>query len=346
MTRAGWSLVRPRWMRRRLEGPWRGSGSGWQWWLADPAGRRPAELFDDFLRQDSPQVVALRAKQTRSRWCYRIDDADTAERHWFAKRMVLPRHHRLGALLGVSHRWLGLTHGSAEFRHALALEQRTSLGVGMLALGEQLEFGLPTRQVLISSWLGDWPTLTSALLQADGTRRVQLLRALLETLRQLYRAGFCHLDLHPGNLLASPAPSGRGNCLPALKVIDCARVSLDADPDAAAAIHLGVLMHELNGKRGGIEPGLEQAGTRLLRAIIGHSRPAAERLLIMLLRYSTKKPFSRHTLLGRAPERLSLGRIEQTLEQMTGHRAAQASRPVMPSAALARAIAAALVSEA
>ncbi|OHV07732.1 hypothetical protein [Kushneria phosphatilytica] len=336
-------LLRPVWMRRQLSGPWRWSGAGWQWWLAGPDGRQPARCLDDYLHHDdSSAVVQLRAKQSRPRWCYRIDDLSGPEQHWFAKRMVLSRRQRPGALLGLSHRWVGLAHGSAEFHHALMLSQRTSLGVTMLALGERLESGMPAEQALISEWLGEWTTFGHALASSPGARRVALMSALMEALRQLYNAGICHMDLHPGNLLAPRARPGENDRPLQLKVIDCARVSLKAAPDAATAIHLGVLIHELNGKRDGLDPVLEQAAGHLLRAIVGHPGPAVERLLSLVLRYSTKKPFSRHSLIARSPERLPLDRIERELREMIARRPPQTIEPVMAGPELAALIETAL----
>ncbi len=300
---SGWP--RPRFLTGRFAAPLGFSASGWRWWLADEdeGVREALLLFDHYLETgEATGVSLLRDKAARSRWIYHVSPAGAAEEPgYFVKQMVLAPRKRLGALLGCSNPWLGCVHGTAELARNLELHERTRHGIRTFAFGEYFRWGLPAGQVLVQEYLAGWQSFTAAWQQhaQDAARRRALLRQLLEVLESLRDAGICHLDLHPGNLMVSPDPQAP------LRVVDCGQMCLGGDPALSAALHLGVFLHELNGKRMAPSPTLAEGARELLHRLAGGEAALgdAERLLPLLLGYSTKKPFSRRTLLqcrGRA----------------------------------------------
>lgn len=318
----GW--LRPRFLTARFDGPMSFSASGWQWWLVDDSARAPAQLLDDYLRTGhSAGVTLLREKAAKSRRCYQVAPLTPADpRHYFAKQMALAPRKRLGALLGRSHPLVGYSHGTAELVHNLALWERTPHGVRTFALGEYFRNGLPAQQVLLQEYLQDWQPFNVVWRshEDNATLRRTLLLKFCDMLVALRAAGISHLDLHPGNVMVSPdwqAP---------LRAIDCGQMSLEGDPAISMALHLGVFLHELKGKHNSSSPKLEDAACRILYGLAGAEAgfPVAERLLALLVRHSTKKPFSRRRLLRQMrhhePEQLPLQAIEKQLYKLSQRR--------------------------
>lgn len=324
---AGWP--RPRFLTARFAGPLAFSGSGWRWWLADEDAQVPARLFDRFLLEGDPAGVTLlreRAEKDKSRRIYRLVPPERPDvPGYFVKQMTLIPRKRLGALLGCSSPLVGMSHGTAELAHNLALSERTAHGIRTFAFGEYFRCGLPARQVLLQEYLAGWQGFSDVWLQHedDAARRRALLWQLMDVLAALREAGICHLDLHPGNVMVSPDPRAP------LRVIDCGQMCMDADPAVSAALHLGVFLHELNGKRTSPSPRLAQAACQLLQRLAGSDAglDGAGRLLPLLVGYSTKKPFSRRRLLGRdGLDPVALEKRLQTLaqERPPSHRASGA----------------------
>lgn len=310
---AGWP--RPGFLGARFAGPLALSGSGWRWWLADAEAQAAARLVDRYLATgEAAGMALLREKAGRARRIYRLVPPERPETPgYFVKQMALGPRKRLGALLGYSGPLLGVSHGTAELAHSLALAERTRHGVRTLAFGEYFRCGLPVRQVLLQEYLAGWQPFGVAWRQheQDAARRRALLWQALDVLAALREAGISHLDLHPANLMV--APDARAP----LRVIDCGQMCLDADPAVSAALHLGVFLHELNGKRSAPSPRLAEAACRLLPRIAGSGAglAEAERLLPLLVGYSTKRPFSRRHLLESRPEPAALERQLQRLGQ-------------------------------
>ncbi|ACO80562.1 hypothetical protein AvCA_44440 [Azotobacter vinelandii CA] len=316
---AGWP--RPHFLGARFSGPLVFSGSGWRWWLADEAAQVPARLLDRFLQDGDPAGITLlreRAEKHKSRRIYRLQPPESPDSPgYFVKQMALTPRKRLGALLGCSSPLVGVSHGTAELAHNLALNERTVHGVGTFAFGEYFRCGLPVQQILLQEYLAGWQAFSDVWLahEDDAARRRTLLRQLMEVLTALRGAGICHLDLHPGNVMVSPEPRAP------LRVIDCGQMAMGTDAALSTALHLGVFLHELNGKRSAPSPRLAQAACRLLRRLIGDeaSLADAERLLPLLIDHSTKKPFSRRRLLERRAA-LDPAGLERRLQELARNR--------------------------
>lgn len=318
---------RPRFLTAQFAGPVAFSGSGWRWWLADEGAQIPARMFDHYLQTGDPAgITLLREKAAKSRRFYRLAAPwglpDTPG--YFVKQMTLIPRKRLGALLGCSNPLVGCSHGTAELARGLTLNERTVHGIRTFAFGEYFRFGLPAQQVLLQEYLAGWQSFTTAWQQDehDAVRRRALLQQSMDMLVSLRDAGISHLDLHPGNIMVSPDPQAP------LRVIDCGQMCLGADPAISAALHLGVFLHELNGKRTSPSPALEEGARGLLYRLADTEAglASAERLLPLLVRYSTKKPFSRRRLLQGRWETLDPAAIERHLKKMAQR------RPLSPSA--------------
>jgi len=82
-------------------------------------------------------------------------------------------------------------------------------------------------------------------------------------------------------------------------------------------VHLGVFLHEINGKREALSEGLDVAAHALLTKIASEDAdfPLAARLLPLLLRHSSKKPFRRRRLLDVTTLALHPSRIARQLER-------------------------------
>ncbi|MGQ7242107.1 hypothetical protein ACUN9V_01435 [Salinicola sp. V024] len=296
------------------------SNSGWRWWLADGRAALPARTIDHYFRTgDSSDITLLREKAVKSRRFYRIAPTTSPESpQYFAKQMALLPRKRLGALLGRSNPLVGYSHGTAELLYNLTLNEQTAHGVRTFTFGEYFRRGLPVQQVLLQEYLVDWQPFDAAwrLHENDAIRRGMLLLQLFDLLVSLRDAGITHLDLHPGNVMVSPGPQ-----VP-LRAIDCGQMSLLANPSLSAALHLGVFLHEFNGKRNSPSSQLEGSALKLLHGLVGAEADfaIAERLLPLLVRHSTKKPFSRRRLLRRAPEHLKLDAIEKQLHELPQRR--------------------------
>jgi hypothetical protein len=296
------------------------SDSGWRWWLIEGRAALPARTIDHYFRTgDSSGITLVREKVAKSRRFYRI--APTAlpdSPHYFAKQMALLPRKRLGALLGRSNPLVGYSHGTAELLYNLTLNEQTAHGVRVFAFGEYCRHGLPVQQVLLQEYLVDWQPFDAAwkLHENDAIRRRMLLLQFFDLLVSLRDAGISHLDLHPGNVMVSPDPQ-----VP-LRAIDGGQMSLQDDPSISAALHLGVFLHELNGKRTSPSSLLEDGARKLLHGLVGAEAgfTIAERLLPLLVRHSTKKPFSRRRLLRRKPENLKLGAVEKQLHKLSQRR--------------------------
>lgn len=304
--------LRPQFLTARFQGPVALSDSGWRWWLADECALVPVRMLDAHLQGGATTgITLLREKGARSRRLYRLASGQQAP-VYFAKQMALAPHKRLGALLGHSSALLGFSHGTAELAGNLALSERTAHGVRTFAFGERFFCGLPAQQVLLQEFLVGWQPFGAVWRQPDidaEGRRVLLAR-LIELLAALRDAGINHLDLHPGNVMVPADPQAP------LRLIDCGQMSLEGDPALAAALHLGVFLHELNGRRTSPAPRLEEGARALFERLAGAEAgfARAERLLPLLLRHSTKKPFSRRGLLRRgAPDPVALERQLQRL---------------------------------
>lgn len=326
-TCAGWTgtgWLRPRFLTTHFHGPMAFSASGWQWWLADDHARVPARLLDDYLQTGhSAGVTLLREKAVQARRCYHL--APSAARvtpPFFAKQLTLTPRKRLGALLGRSHPLVGCSHGTAELAYNLALWERTPHGVRTLALGEYFRNGLPVQQVLLQEYLEDWQPFQAAWKSHGDNAALSttLLLKFCDMLVALRDAGISHLDLHPGNVMVSAdwqAP---------LRAIDCGQMSLEGDPAISMALHLGVFLHELKGRQHCASPALEEAACRVLYGLAGAEAgfPVAERLLPLVVRHSTKKPFSRRRLLHQVrhpkPEQLPLQALEKQLCKLAQRR--------------------------
>ncbi|MCQ4318929.1 hypothetical protein [Stutzerimonas stutzeri] len=300
------------------------SASGWQWWLVEDSARAPAQLLDDYLQTGhSAGVTLLREKAIKSRRCYRLaPSALPVTPRYFAKQLTLMPRKRLGALLGQSNPLVGYSHGTAELAYNLALWERTPHGVKTFALGEYFRNGLPVQQVLLQEYLEDWQPFNVVWRshEDNATLHRTLLLKFCDMLVSLRDAGISHLDLHPGNVMVSPdlqAP---------LRAIDCGQMSLEGDPVISMALHLGVFLHELKGKHHSSSPKLEDAACRMLYGLAGAEAgfPVAERLLALLVRHSTKKPFSRRWLLRQMrrhkPGQLPLHAIEKQLYKLSQRR--------------------------
>lgn len=146
----------------------------------------------------------------------------------------------------------------------------------------------------------------------EPAQRHALLLKLFDMLASLRDAGIAHLDLHPGNVMVSSDP------LAPLRAIDCGQMSMAADPATSAAIHLGVFLHELNGKRLSPSPRLEEGARNLLYHLVGGDAgfSTAETLVSLLVRYSSKKPFARRRLVKGHYARLDTSVIETRLEAL------------------------------
>ncbi|MFC2973087.1 AarF/UbiB family protein [Azotobacter bryophylli] len=231
-------------------------------------------------------------------------------------------HARLGALLGFDNPLLGCGHGTAELAHNLTLHERTGHGVRTFAFGELFRAGLPVRQVLLQEYLDGLQTFTSRWRQAidSPVLRRELLHKLMTMLAALRDAGIAHLDLHPGNVMVSPDPQAP------LRTIDCGKMDMNADPALAAALHLGVFCFVMNGERSPSTPRLEDGVRQLLYRLVGDeaSFATAEGLLTLLLRYSSRRPFSRRLLLWPGRKSLDLEAIETRLKKLSRRRSASA----------------------
>lgn len=318
--REGTRWPRPQFLTARSDGPVAFSDSGWRWWLIEGHAGLPARTIDHYFRTgDSSGITLLREKAAKSRRFYRIAPTTLPDSpHYFAKQMTLPPRKRLGALLGRSNPLVGYSHGTAELSHNLALNEQTAHGVRTFAFGEYFRGGLPVQQVLLQEYLVDWQPFNAVwkLHEDNATLRRTLLLQFFDMLVSLRDAGISHLDLHPGNVMVSPdlqAP---------LRAIDCGQMSMEADPAISAALHLGVFRHELNGKCTSPSSQLEDGACRLLYGLVGAEAgfATAERLLPLLVRHSTKKPFSRRCLLRHGPDKLKLDAIEKRLLKLSQHR--------------------------
>lgn len=313
--------LRPHFLTAQFAGPVTFSGSGWCWWLADEGAQIPARMFDHYLQAgDSTGITLLREKAAKSRRLYRLAAPsglpDTPS--YFVKQMALIPRKRFGALLGCSNPLVGCSHGTAELARNLALNERTVHGIRTFAFGEYFRFGLPVQQVLLQEYLAGWQSFTTTWQQHehDAVRRRALLWQVMDVLASLRDAGICHLDLHPGNIMVSPDPQAP------LRVIDCGQMCLAVDPVVSTVLHLGVFLHELNGKRTLPSPALEEGARELLYRLAGTEAglTRAERLLPLLVRYSTKKPFSRRRLLQCKRKALDPGALERHLKKMSQSR--------------------------
>ena len=318
--RGGMQRCRPQFLTARFDGPVAFSNSGWQWWLGEGQAHRPAQTIDHHFHAGAGSgVTLLREKAARSRRLYSLapPSLPATPRH-FVKQMAVSPRKRLGALLGCSNALLGFSHGTAELAHNLALHERTVHGVRTFAFGEYFRHGLPVQQVLLQEYLLGWQPF-NVVWQAhehEATRRHALLSKLIAMLASLRDAGISHLDLHPGDVMVSPDPQAP------LRAIDCGQMSMAADPAILTAMHLSVFLHELNGKRLLPSPQLEESARTLLYRLVGGEAEfaGAERLVSLLVRYSSKKPFSRRRLLQRRRERLDTSIIETRLQALSHSR--------------------------
>lgn len=301
------------------------SESGWRWWLLDEAAKQPARMLDRFLwKKEADGITLLSEKALKARRAYRLALSDCSGTSlYFAKQMALVSRKRLGGLLGGSNLLVGFNHGTAELAHNLALHERTIHGVQTFAFGEYFRYGLPVQQILLQEYLTDWQPFDAVWRESgDAASREVLLRKLADMLEAFRDARIQHLDLHPCNVLVSPVPEAP------LRAIDCGKMSAQADPAISAALHLGVFLYELNGKC--IEPQFEvstQNAQRLFRDLVGNEPgfATAEGLLLLLLRYSTKRPFSRRQLVRHRHDALNLVALEKRLCKLTKGRYGVAS---------------------
>lgn len=282
---------RPAFMSQYSVGQMIFSQSEWRWWLFDKSAYEPAEMMDRYLRTGhATGITLLGGKSNQQRHYYRLCTSHPADSHpYFAKQMMQRTHTRLSALLGFDNPLLGCGHGTAELAHNLTLQERTGHGVRTFAFGELFRAGLPVRQVLLQEYLDGWQTFTSRWRQAIDAPvlRRELLHKLMTMLAALRDAGIAHLDLHPGNVMVSPDPQAP------LRTIDCGKMDMNADPALAAALHL-------------------------------RGFTTAEGLLTLLLRYSSRRPFSRRLLLWPGRKSLDLEAIETRLKKLSRRRCASA----------------------
>lgn len=310
---------RPAFLSQYFVGQMVFSNSAWRWWLFDKSAYEPAEMMDRFLGAGhSAGITPLGGKANQSRLYYRLDAAQQpGTPRYFAKLMKQRPRARLGALLGSHSPVIGCSHGTAELAHSLALHERTSHGVRTFAFGECFRAGLPERQVLLQEYLDGWQPFDAVWRQSGNRpgRRRELLRKFATLLAALRDAGIGHLDLHPGNVMVSPDPQAP------LRAIDCGKMDMTADPALAAALHLGVFLFSLNGGHRPASPRLENGARQLLARLVGEreSHACAAGLLPLLLRYSTRKPFSRRLLLWPQRTQLDLEALEVRLQRIARH---------------------------
>jgi len=250
-----------------------------------------------------------------------------SEWHWwlfdksaYEPAEMMDRYLRTGHATGIT--LLGCGHGTTELAHNLTLQERTGHGVGTFAFGELFRAGLPVRQVLLQEYLDGLQTFTSRWRQAIDAPvlRRELLHKLMTMLAALRDAGIAHLALHPGNVMVSPDPQAP------LRTIDCGKMDMNADPALAAALHLGVFCFVMNGERSPSSPRLEDGARQLLYRLVGDEEAftTAEGLLTLLLRYSSRRPFSRRLLLWPGRKSLDLEAIETRLKRLSRRRSASA----------------------
>jgi hypothetical protein len=143
---------------KQLYGPVSFSDSGWCWWLtSDSAGPAACEM-DVHLSGKTAAVTLLGQKEAQARFYYRIDPQKSSQQSapYFAKRIRQKSFKRLGALLGKNNSLMGVSHGTAELAHNLALARYTHHGIDTYAFGEFFRFGLPAQQLLIQEYLEGW----------------------------------------------------------------------------------------------------------------------------------------------------------------------------------------------
>lgn len=311
--------LRPRFLTRQFHRPVMLSGSGWRWWVMDESARQAVRTLDRYLwNKDAEGVTLLTEKAAKLRSTYRLALSEPSGTSlYFAKQVAQVPRKRLGGLLGSDNVLLGFNHGTAELAYNLALDERTTHGVKTFAFGEYFQCGLPARQVLLQEYLTEWQPFEVVWPRAnyDAKLRQALLWKLTDMLVAFRDAGIHHLDLHPGNVMVSPDPEAP------LRAIDCGKMSAQADPALSAALHLGVFLHELNNKYAAASPLLEvgpQRAQNLLRHIVGNEDgfATAEQLLPLLLRYSTKRPFSRRRLVQHRHRTLNLQTLEKNLQKL------------------------------
>ena len=317
---------RPAFMSQYSVGQMIFSQSEWRWWLFDKSAYEPAEMMDRYQRTGhSTGITLLGGKSNQQRHYYRLCTSHPADSPpYFAKQMMQRTHARLGALLSFDNPLLGCGHGTAELAHNLPLQERTGHGVRTFAFGELFRAGLPVRQVLLQEYLDGWQTFTSLWRQAIDAPalRRELLHKLMTMLAALRDAGIAHLDLHPGNIMVSPDPQAP------LRTIDCGKMEdgyeCRSGPRRGAAS--GVFCFVMNGERSPSSPRLEDGVRQLLYRLVGDaaSFATAEGLLTLLLRYSSRRPFSRRLLLWPGRKSLDLEAIETRLKKLSRRRCASA----------------------
>jgi len=317
--------LRPRVLTRHFYGPAKFSESGWRWWLTDESALQAVLLLDRYLwKNEGEGITPMTEKALKCRRTYRLAPPEEAgSAPYFAKQMALPARKRLGALLGSDSPLLGSSHGTAELAYNLTVDGRTQHGVRTFAFGEYCRYGLPVQQVLLQEYLTDWHPFGAVWPRSgDAASRQALLGKLGDMLLAFREAGIHHLDLHPGNVMVSPDPQAP------LRAIDCGKMSAQADPALAAALHLGVFFHELNNASGTAasraQVSLEHV-QGLLQRIAGNESgySVARQLLPLLLRHSTKRPFARRRLVEQRPPALDLRSLEKHLQKL--------SRPARPA---------------